>query len=639
MTCILNVIIIKNRRSYMKIKENYQHKLFNKHEDKHGEYYVKSDVGAQYMYLLRDILVSKSNDNRQSFMTWADKAEKIKKSEFQKEFQDKMRTAYGLDVNNSNMEFLTDKTESAKPSTILKRKNGLLLSFNITPSVETFDSAISKADDVAVVNTFVNNILNKSSYSKQVYKAYDDALYYGTGIMKVISDVVPKEHYKIHKGVSVSHVPIKKFICDDIRTEIQDMDFCGEIEYVNGYRAYMGLTNEEKEMYRRSRECGVRLMDGTSIATKFGNSAFINKFNDVDFSKPHDAKVIGGSDASLITLYVRDFTEYKSDLIEFKILGDVVVSSKKLKQTNFPYVSISFYENSDNFYGMSLLYLMYDSYVFHLRAKDNIETNLLYASNPVYQCDVTKIATDIDTLNTALNIPGALVPLRTGGGVSRIERGPLTAEGVQAYQLSLQELNDIGGLTDFNTGANSGSITTSGGISSMINASNMVTQVDIPTIEHFHKTVLFVILQTVADYDIDIRGLIKSNNKSGVSMREVTVTSEMVENFDIIIKADSEQVNSQNALVALLQLLQMIPPDEEGIYDTLRSSVITSMTDLLPVDSITKSKINRDVANALKMTEDKKESNSKEQVAQTMQELYKIYGERMNQLDVSDYMQ
>lgn len=625
----------------MKIKENYQHKLLEKREDRRrGKYYIKSEVGHQYMYLLHDILVSKSNTNRASFLTWAEKAEKIKKSEFQKEFQDKMRTAYGLDVNNSNMEFLTDKTESAKPSTILKRKNGLLLSFNITPSVETFDSSISKADDVAVVNTFVNNILNKSSYSKQVYKAYDDALYYGTGILKIASDVIPKEHYKIHKGLGVSHVPIKKFICDDVRTEIQDMDFCGEIEYVNGYRAYMGLTHEEKEMYRMSRECGVRIMDGTSIATKFGSSSFINKFNDVDFSKPHNKdKVIGGSEATLVTLYVKDFTEYKGEMIEFKILGDVVVSSKKLKQTNFPYVSISFYENSDNFYGMSLLYLMFDSYVFHLRAKDNIETNLLYASNPVYQCDVTKIATDIDTLNTALNIPGALVPLRTGGAVSRIERGSLTAEGVQAYQLSLQELNDIGGLTDFNTGANSGSITTSGGISSMINASNMITQVDIPTIEHFHKTVLYTILQTVADYEIDIKGMIKSNNKSGVSLREITVTGEMVQNFDIIIKADSEQVNSQNALVALLQLLQMIPPDEEGIYDTLRSSVITSMTDLLPVDSITKSKINRDVADALKMTEDKKESNSKEQVAQTMQQLYQRYGDRMNQLNVSDYMQ
>lgn len=623
----------------MKINKDYYKNLLV--TDENGEHLVKAnEKGLQYMYLLHDILIAKSNSNRSSFMTWVDKAEAIKKSEFQKGFQDKMRLAYGLDVNNSNMEFLTDKTESAKPSTILKRKNGLLLSFNITPSVQSLDGTVSSADDVAVVNSFVNDVLNKSSYSKQIYKAYDDALYYGTGVLKVGSELMPKSYHKVHKGISVKHIPVKKFICDDTKSEIQEMDFCGEIEYVNGFRAYMSLTKEEKETYKVSKHCGLRIFDANSLITRTTTDAYINKFNSQDFSDiSKETNVPGGSDATFVTIYVRDIEDMSGRLIEFKILGDVVVSAKKTKQSSFPYSSVSFYENSDNFYGMSLLYLMFDSYVFHLRAKDNIETNLLYASNPVYQVDITKSAVDIDTLNTSVNVPGAMVPMRNGGKVERIDRSTLTMEGIQAYQLSLNELNDIGGLTDFNTGQNSGSITTSGGISSMINASNMVTQVDIPTIEHFHKTVLYNILQTVADYEIEIKASIKKNsNKNGITNKEITVTSDMVENFDIVIVADSEQVDTQNALVALLQLLQMIPPDEDGIYDSLRSSVINSMTDLLPLDSIAKAKINKEVSSALKAVEVKKESKSKEEIMATMQGLYQIYGEKVSNLNPADYV-
>lgn len=623
----------------MRVKEDVYDTLHGYREDGHHDVTM---VGNQYMYMLHDILVSKSNNNRENFRTWAKKADAIKKSEFQKGFQDKMRVAYNLDgINNSDMDFLTDKSESAKPSTILKRKTGLLLSFNITPSIETLDTSVSSESDAAVVNEFVNNILNKSSYSKQIYKAYDDALYFGTGVLKVESDLMPKMYHKVYKGISVSHVPIKKFIADDSKTEIQEMDFCGEVEYVNGYRAYISLTSEEQARYKASRECGLRLFDASSITTKFGDDAFINKFNSNDFSDP---KKFGerdtiGSEATLITIYVKDITSKKGEIIEFKILGDVVVSATKLKQTMFPYTSISFYENTDNFYGMSLLYLMFDSYVFHLRAKDNIETNLLYASSPIYEVDTTKITTDLDTVNSALNIPGAAIPTRGGNAIERIGRSELTSEGIQAYQLSINELNDIGGMTDFNTGANSGSITTSGGISSMINASNMITQVDIPTIEHFHKTVLYLILQTIADYQIDIKAKIKSNTKSGVSVKEISITSDMVDNFDMVVKADSEQVNSQNALVALLQLLQMIPPDENGTYDILRSSVITSMTDLLPVDSITKNKINKDVTGALKTVEDKKNSNRSEQIMTALQGMYKVYGDRMANLNPSDYVQ
>lgn len=623
----------------MRVKEDVYDTLHGYREDGHHDVTM---VGNQYMYMLHDILVSKSNNNRENFRTWAKKADAIKKSEFQKGFQDKMRVAYNLDgINNSDMDFLTDKSESAKPSTILKRKTGLLLSFNITPSIETLDTSVSSESDAAVVNEFVNNILNKSSYSKQIYKAYDDALYFGTGVLKVESDLMPKMYHKVYKGISVSHVPIKKFIADDSKTEIQEMDFCGEVEYVNGYRAYISLTSEEQARYKASRECGLRLFDASSITTKFGDDAFINKFNSNDFSDP---KKFGerdtiGSEATLITIYVKDITSKKGEIIEFKILGDVVVSATKLKQTMFPYTSISFYENTDNFYGMSLLYLMFDSYVFHLRAKDNIETNLLYASSPIYEVDTTKITTDLDTVNSALNIPGAAIPTRGGNAIERIGRSELTSEGIQAYQLSINELNDIGGMTDFNTGANSGSITTSGGISSMINASNMITQVDIPTIEHFHKTVLYLILQTIADYQIDIKAKIKSNTKSGVSVKEISITSDMVDNFDMVVKADSEQVNSQNALVALLQLLQMIPPDENGTYDILRSSVITSMTDLLPVDSITKNKINKDVTGALKTVEDKKNSNRSEEIMTALQGMYKVYGDRMANLNPSDYVQ
>ena len=68
-----------------------------------------------------------------------------------------------------------------------------------------------------------------------------------------------------------------------------------------------------------------------------------------------------------------------------------------------------------------------------------------------------------------------------------------------------KEIDDFTGMTDFNTGASSGSIQTSGGVNSMIQRSLVVFQDEMVLFEHFLEKVSYAMLQNAIQYYTDDR--------------------------------------------------------------------------------------------------------------------------------------
>lgn len=624
-------------------KKNWNTRLFD--EGKLGVWtFMDGELTGEelkhWMFTVNRLLCQTDNDNRYKFLKWYDTAENILNGEFQKDFQERMRVTYGFEVTNSDMAFLTDKAESSKPLEIVLMRVGEILKYNISPEVVTLDPDAFSEKDMAIVNTFLKTVLNKTSYTKQFGNCITDALCYGTGVLKIENELVPSNYYKVADTLSVKHIPIDQMIIDDNIQDIQEMSYCGETKMVDPYIFYSNMTDKEKYAFEFMVENNMVLNHDKDYRRSYIGKNYDNwHFIDVLFNKDQDFRQKSAVDkrATYQVMYFKDGLD--GGLIEVEVFCGVIYSIQKVKRKTFPYQSISLYPNTHNFYGISMIYLMFDDYILLLRALDAIMTSLLFATNPVYEVDMTNVQVAPGEVSSYLNIPSAVIPSNNGASIRRIERSQLTTEMYNAYELAKQSMYELAGETKFTTGQSSGSILTTGGITQMLEAGSTASQNDIPKIEFFTKNVIHILLQTISDYETEIKAKIQDDKNKNPTIRTLQLVSDTVDKLDITIKTDSQAINRQNAITAFMQLLQSVPVTEDGSTDEVRDLIITGIVDNLPIDVISKEKLKVELLTATETGRENKEGKKKQEVAQAAQALMQMYPQAgLQGINIADYL-
>lgn len=352
-----------------------------------------------------------------------------------------------------------------------------------------------------ILQRFYEQLWNKLNMKRHIAKVIRTSRLLGTGILYVGWD----ENYiggtrgHLYQGeILVQEIEPSTFFVDPKAFELEEALYCGTFVRTTKEHILMdpSIEKDKKKEFEERR-------------TFAGNT-------------------LGGQEDRGEIYYNRDYGSYQEDVVDLvtfyekipnedddgytisvKYIADGVLIKEveEIQPNVFPFIILKQYEQRQDFWGISDAQLILPNVKMLNKIQSIIGTLATLYQNPqkiVYEGS----GIDPRIISKYGNAFG-LVFLSKYPDLANVIRNvdvadiPMTLLNYMEYLKN--EIDDFTGMTEFNTGASSGSIQTSGGVNSMIQRSLVVFQDEMVLFEHFIEKVSYALIQNAIQYYTDDR--------------------------------------------------------------------------------------------------------------------------------------
>jgi len=352
-----------------------------------------------------------------------------------------------------------------------------------------------------MLQRFYEQLFDKLNMKKHIAKVIRTSRLLGTGILYVGWD----ENYiggtrgHLYQGeILVQEIEPSTFFVDPKAFSLEEALYCGTFVRTTKEHILMdpSIDKEKKKEFEERRSFA-----GNSI---MGQEDRGEIYNNRDYSSYQEDVV------DLVTFYEKmpndDGVGY-TICVKYIADGVMIKEVEEIQPNVFPFIMLRQYEQRQDFWGISDAQLILPNVKMLNKIQSIIGTLATLYQNPqkiVYEgCGI-----DPRIISKYGNAFG-LVFLSKYPDLANVIRNvdvadiPMTLMNYMEYLK--KEIDDFTGMTDFNTGASSGSIQTSGGVNSMIQRSLVVFQDEMVLFEHFLEKVSYAMLQNAIQYYTDDR--------------------------------------------------------------------------------------------------------------------------------------
>jgi hypothetical protein len=352
-----------------------------------------------------------------------------------------------------------------------------------------------------MLQRFYEQLFDKLNMKKHIAKVIRTSRLLGTGILYVGWD----ENYiggtrgHLYQGeILVQEIEPSTFFVDPKAFSLEEALYCGTFVRTTKEHIMMdpSIDKEKKKEFEERRSFA-----GNSL---MGQEDRGEIYNNRDYSSYQEDVV------DLITYYEKmpndDGVGY-TICVKYIADGVMIKEIEEIQPNVFPFIMLRQYEQRQDFWGISDAQLILPNVKMLNKIQSIIGTLATLYQNPqkiVYEGS----GIDPRIISKYGNAFG-LVFLSKYPDLANVIRNvdvadiPMTLMNYMEYLK--KEIDDFTGMTDFNTGASSGSIQTSGGVNSMIQRSLVVFQDEMVLFEHFIEKVSYALLQNAVQYYTDDR--------------------------------------------------------------------------------------------------------------------------------------
>ena len=352
-----------------------------------------------------------------------------------------------------------------------------------------------------MLQRFYEQLFDKLNMKKHIAKVIRTSRLLGTGILYVGWD----ENYiggtrgHLYQGeILVQEIEPSTFFVDPKAFTLEEALYCGTFVRTTKEHILMdpSIDKEKKKEFEERRSFA-----GNSI---MGQEDRGEIYNNRDYSSYQEDVV------DLVTFYEKmpndDGVGY-TICVKYIADGVMIKEVEEIQPNVFPFIMLRQYEQRQDFWGISDAQLILPNVKMLNKIQSIIGTLATLYQNPqkiVYEGS----GIDPRIISKYGNAFG-LVFLSKYPDLANVIRNvdvadiPMTLMNYMEYLK--KEIDDFTGMTDFNTGASSGSIQTSGGVNSMIQRSLVVFQDEMVLFEHFLEKVSYAMLQNAIQYYTDDR--------------------------------------------------------------------------------------------------------------------------------------
>jgi hypothetical protein len=352
-----------------------------------------------------------------------------------------------------------------------------------------------------MLQRFYEQLFDKLNMKKHIAKVIRTSRLLGTGILYVGWD----ENYiggtrgHLYQGeILVQEIEPSTFFVDPKAFSLEEALYCGTFVRTTKDHIMMdpSIDKEKKKEFEERRSFA-----GNSL---MGQEDRGEIYNNRDYSSYQDDVV------DLVTYYEKMPNEDNNGFticVKYIADGVLIKEIEEIQPNVFPFIMLRQYEQRQDFWGISDAQLILPNVKMLNKIQSIIGTLATLYQNPqkiVYEGS----GIDPRIISKYGNAFG-LVFLSKYPDLANVIRNvdvadiPMTLMNYMEYLK--KEIDDFTGMTDFNTGASSGSIQTSGGVNSMIQRSLVVFQDEMVLFEHFLEKVSYALLQNAIQYYTDDR--------------------------------------------------------------------------------------------------------------------------------------
>ena len=352
-----------------------------------------------------------------------------------------------------------------------------------------------------MLQRFYEQLFDKLNMKKHIAKVIRTSRLLGTGILYVGWD----ENYiggtrgHLYQGeILVQEIEPSTFFVDPKAFSLEEALYCGTFVRTTKDHIMMdpSIDKEKKKEFEERRSFAGNAIMGQEDRGEI--------YNNRDYSSYQEDVV------DLITYYEKKPNE---DGVGYTICvkyiadGVMIKEIEEIQPNVFPFIMLRQYEQRQDFWGISDAQLILPNVKMLNKIQSIIGTLATLYQNPqkiVYEGS----GIDPRIISKYGNAFG-LVFLSKYPDLANVIRNvdvadiPMTLMNYMEYLK--KEIDDFTGMTDFNTGASSGSIQTSGGVNSMIQRSLVVFQDEMVLFEQFLEKVSYAMLQNAVQYYTDDR--------------------------------------------------------------------------------------------------------------------------------------
>lgn len=352
-----------------------------------------------------------------------------------------------------------------------------------------------------MLQRFYEQLFDKLNMKKHIAKVIRTSRLLGTGILYVGWD----ENYiggtrgHLYQGeILVQEIEPSTFFVDPKAFSLEEALYCGTFVRTTKEHIMMdpSIDKEKKKEFEERRSFA-----GNSL---MGQEDRGEIYNNRDYSSYQDDVV------DLVTYYEKMPNEDNNGFticVKYIADGVLIKEIEEIQPNVFPFIMLRQYEQRQDFWGISDAQLILPNVKMLNKIQSIIGTLATLYQNPqkiVYEGSgidpriISKYGNAFglvflskypDLANVIRNVDVADIPMTLMNYMEYLKR----------------EIDDFTGMTDFNTGASSGSIQTSGGVNSMIQRSLVVFQDEMVLFEHFLEKVSYAMLQNAIEYYTDDR--------------------------------------------------------------------------------------------------------------------------------------
>ena len=352
-----------------------------------------------------------------------------------------------------------------------------------------------------MLQRFYEQLWDKLNIKRHITKAIRTSRLLGTGILYVGWD----ENYiggtrgHLYQGeILVQEIEPSTFFVDPKAFELEEALYCGTFVRTTKEHILMdpAIDDDKKKEFKERRSFGGNTLGGQEDRGEI--------YNNRDYGSYQEDVV------DLVTFYEKvPNEEGQGYVISVKYIADGVLIKEieEIQPNVFPFIILRQYEQRQDFWGISDAQLILPNVKMINKVQSIIGTLATLYQNPqkiVYE----GAGIDPRIISKYGNAFG-LVFLSKYPDLANVIRNvevadiPMTLLNYMEYLKN--EIDDFTGMTQFNTGASSGSIQTSGGVNSMIQRSLVVFQDEMVLFEHFIEKVSYALLQNAIQYYTDDR--------------------------------------------------------------------------------------------------------------------------------------
>ena len=352
-----------------------------------------------------------------------------------------------------------------------------------------------------MLQRFYEQLFDKLNMKKHIAKVIRTSRLLGTGILYVGWD----ENYiggtrgHLYQGeILVQEIEPSTFFVDPKAFTLEEALYCGTFVRTTKEHILMdpSIDKEKKKEFEERRSFA-----GNSL---MGQEDRGEIYNNRDYSSYQEDVV------DLVTFYEKMPNEDNNGFticVKYIADGVLIKEIEEIQPNVFPFIMLRQYEQRQDFWGISDAQLILPNVKMLNKIQSIIGTLATLYQNPqkiVYEGS----GIDPRIISKYGNAFG-LVFLSKYPDLANVIRNvdvadiPMTLMNYMEYLK--KEIDDFTGMTDFNTGASSGSIQTSGGVNSMIQRSLVVFQDEMVLFEHFLEKVSYAMLQNAIQYYTDDR--------------------------------------------------------------------------------------------------------------------------------------